>query len=88
MVSVPFIAGQHESVQRASWDQDGGLVHHLPPQYHGDPMSQKGILCFREFAWDFLDDLLRVGFSAATGYAISSIRLGYVGAGLSLFARK
>jgi len=55
MISVPLITAQQESVQRTSWDQDGGLVHHLPPQCHGDPMSQEGILYFREFAWDTLE---------------------------------
>ena len=40
---------------------DGQLVHHAPPEYHGDPISG-GVLCFRYFGWDVLDMAAAAGF--------------------------
>lgn len=39
---------------------DGQLVHHAPPEYHGDPISG-GVLCFRHFGWDVLDMAAEAG---------------------------
>ncbi len=41
---------------------DGELVHHLPAEYHGDPISG-GVLCFRHFGWDVLEMATEAGFS-------------------------
>lgn len=40
---------------------DGRLVHHAPPEYHGDPISG-GVLCFRYFGWDVPDMAAAAGF--------------------------
>lgn len=42
-----------------------GMVHHLPPVYHGNPLSEGGSLVFHHFGWPLFDDVLRAGFSAA-----------------------
>ncbi len=40
-------------------------AHRLPPEIHGNPVSDEGSLCFQNFGWDILADLGGVGFSDA-----------------------
>ena len=49
-----------DSLVRASI-VDGEVVHHLPPEYHGDPIGG-GVLCFRYFGWDVLKMAGEAGF--------------------------
>lgn len=63
-ITVPFIEKNEQTVIRASFDQRGELIHHLPPEYHGDPVNEQGgILCFQHFGWDMLGQLKTAGFS-------------------------
>ncbi len=87
-ISVPFILGQRNTVTRASVDANGDIQHHLEPQYHGNPLSSEGILCFHEFAWDFLDHLRSAGFASAQGFIFASNRFGYFGPNIMIVARK
>ena len=64
---------------RAYLCQAGGLVHLLPPEYHGDPINPEGCLCFYHFGWDILDDLREVGFSDAKALLYWSKEFGYLG---------
>jgi SAM-dependent methyltransferase len=52
------------TVIRASINSQGQIEHHLPPEYHGDPISG-GVLCFYHFGWDVLDEVRRAGFNTA-----------------------
>lgn len=42
---------------------DAGIVHHFPPEIHGNPVSEGGSLCYQNFGWDILQDLREAGFS-------------------------
>jgi SAM-dependent methyltransferase len=42
---------------------NGELVHHLPPGYHGNPLSAEGSLVFTHFGWPLFDDIAAAGFS-------------------------
>jgi SAM-dependent methyltransferase len=45
---------------------DGVVVHHLPPEYHGNPTDpEKGALVFETPGWDILERAERAGFSKA-----------------------
>lgn len=62
---VPFALNSQATVVRASLRPDGSIEHHLPPEYHGDPLDPEGTLCFYHFGWDLLDGLGRIGFRDA-----------------------
>ena len=87
-ISVPFILGSDRSVRRASIADDGTIQHHAEPQYHGDPLSKSGILCFHEFAWDMLDTIRACGFSSVQGYLFASRDFGYFGPNITIEAIK
>jgi SAM-dependent methyltransferase len=65
--TVPFFPEQRTTEVRATVANDGTIIHHLPAEYHGDPVRvEAGALCFQHFGWDLLDDLRAVGFATAT----------------------
>ena len=64
--TIPFFPDQQSTHIRAEVQSDGNIVHHLPPEIHGNPVSDKGSLCFQNFGWDILDDLKEAGFSDAS----------------------
>ncbi|WP_259735006.1 class I SAM-dependent methyltransferase [Synechococcus sp. CS-602] len=78
-ISAPFELASKKNIMRAYLCQAGGLVHLLPPEYHGDPINPEGCLCFYHFGWDILDDLREVGFSDAKALLYWSKEFGYLG---------
>ena len=58
---------------------DGAVTHHLPPEYHGDPVDNAGCLCFQVFGWSVLDDLRAAGFAEAHTVFYWSPDCGYLG---------
>ncbi len=77
LLSVPFHGGP-EHMLRARVRADGGIEHLHSPEYHGDPLSTRGCLCFHHFGWDILDHLRAAGFRQARACAIWSRELGYL----------
>lgn len=41
---------------------DGVLRHHLPPGYHGNPVSAAGSLVYTHHGWPLIDDIRGAGF--------------------------
>jgi SAM-dependent methyltransferase len=78
MWSVPF-NGAHEHTVRATIGPDGQIQHHMEPEYHGDPISNEGVLCFRTFGWRMLDQMRAVGFREAYAIPYQSQEFGYLG---------
>ncbi len=78
MWSVPFIPGIYDNLIRAKLTNDG-IDHIHPAEYHGDPLSKKGVLCFQYFGWEMLDQLLDAGFKDAYALCYHSIEFGYLG---------
>lgn len=64
--TVPFFHNLETTRIRASVNSDGSITHHLPPEIHGNPISDEGSLCFQNFGWDILDDLREMGFADAS----------------------
>lgn len=64
--TIPFFPELATTRIRASLGANG-IEHHLPPEIHGNPVSDEGSLCFQNFGWDILEDLARAGFSDAMG---------------------
>jgi SAM-dependent methyltransferase len=88
MWSVPFIAAHHDNMVRAKIE-NGEIVHILPPEYHGDPLSSDGVLCFQYFGWEMLDQMRNAGFQEAYALCYHSTEFGYLGGEQFMFvARK
>lgn len=83
--SVPFSLGSERNIVRAEMGADGRVVHHLPPEYHGDPVNSAGCLCFYHFGWVLLDELRSLGYDDVAAYFYWSRELGYLGGDQLLF---
>jgi SAM-dependent methyltransferase len=80
LFSVPFLPLERSTRVRAEQTADGSIRHLLPPVYHGDPVNPgEGILCYREFGWDLLEQLKSAGFRTSRSLWYDSSSYGYVG---------
>ena len=75
--TVPFDVNSDENLERATILENGELHHILPPEYHGDPLSIDGVLCFRYYGWGMLNELKRIGFREAVALIFNSENMGY-----------
>jgi SAM-dependent methyltransferase len=78
LITAPFRAKEAETLVRASVSADGSIVHHEPPDYHGDPVNAEGILCYYWFGWSLLDEIRAAGFSDAYVAFYASRQFGYL----------
>lgn len=83
--SVPFAKFKYENIIRSFEDSNGHIQHILEPEYHGDPVSSNGILCFTHFGWKMLDQMKYVGFKDAYALIYWSDIFGYLGGDQILF---
>lgn len=88
LLSLPFCFNDQETVVRAQLTESGEIKHLKPPEYHGDPMSGDGVLCFYEFGWQLLDELRDIGFSKVWAINYWSTEKGYLGFGNMVFVAK
>jgi SAM-dependent methyltransferase len=77
--SVPFVSDAARTLVRARITSDGEVEHIEAPEYHGDPLSADGCLCFQHFGWDILADLRRAGFTRSWASVYWSPRFGHLG---------
>jgi SAM-dependent methyltransferase len=77
--SVPFLRDAETTLVRAKIGPGGEIEHILEPEYHGDPLSNAGCLCYQHFGWDILDSLREAGFSRAWACVYWSQRFAYLG---------
>jgi hypothetical protein len=47
--SFPFDCNRYENFIKATVDDNGAIIYFTEPEYHGDPVSDKGILCYTVF---------------------------------------
>jgi SAM-dependent methyltransferase len=62
--TIPFFYELENTRIRASVGSEG-IIHHLPAEMHGNPVSTEGSLCYQNFGWDILLDLKKCGFKQA-----------------------
>ncbi len=86
--SVPFVSGCYNNIIRATINDSGEIIHHFPPEYHGDPVQKNGILCFTHFGWAMLDDVRNIGFENAYAIIYWSKEFAYLGGEQILFCAK
>jgi len=77
--TVPFRRDLEKNLIRATLGPDGRVVHHLPPEFHGDPINAEGCLCFTHFGWEMFSQLRQAGFRDAYALAYWSDIFGYLG---------
>lgn len=78
--TAPAHLDRYATTIRAEIGDDGAIVHHTEPEYHGNPVDPEGgALCFRYFGWDILDQLSEVGFRRPFAYHYWSRECGYLG---------
>lgn len=82
--SVPFIDRGAANSIRARVTPDG-IEHLFEPEYHGNPMSEGGSLCYTHFGWEMLNDVKAVGFKDAWAASFYSLEFGYLGGYQHLF---
>lgn len=66
--TIPFHPELATTNILASIDEGGEIIHHSPPEYHGDPVNDRRALCFQHFGWDILDAVRSSGFKSATAH--------------------
>jgi SAM-dependent methyltransferase len=86
--TVPFSTDSTNNIERAVLLDNGEINHLLPPEYHGDPLSSGGILCYRHYGWRMLEDLVNAGFKEAFATIINSVPMGHYTNQLIFFAKK
>jgi SAM-dependent methyltransferase len=79
IITVPFSLWSPTTITRATIDVLGNITHLLPPEIHGDPLDQGGVLCFYNFGWDFVGALTEAGFEDAGLWMFWNPRFGYLG---------
>ena len=79
LLSAPFVMDSKENLIRARETEGGDVIHLMPPEYHGDPMSEEGCLCYQHFGWALLDDLRTAGFTQVQALVYWSVDYGYLG---------
>jgi SAM-dependent methyltransferase len=85
VVTVPFAPLSFDHCVRASLDGAGRVIHHLPAEYHGDPVRRDGCLCYQVFGWQLLADLRRAGFTDVVAHLYWAETYGYLGGEQALF---
>lgn len=86
--TIPFFWNSEQTVIRASVGNDGKIIHHLPPEIHGNPVSNEGSLCFQNFGWDILTDLRKAGFSDAIAHLYWGPWQGHLGFPFFVFSAR
>ncbi len=87
VVSVPF-SDKHETRVRASVDDDGHIRHLVEPCYHGDPLSDQGVLSYYDFGMELLDEMREAGFEECFLLCFNSKKWAYPGKNVVFIARK
>jgi SAM-dependent methyltransferase len=86
--TFPFDRNSYDNIIRAKLDKDGNIIHLMEPEYHGDPVNEKGILCFTVFGWESLDEFRKAGFDDVYIVLLWSDVFGYLGGEQVFFIAK
>jgi SAM-dependent methyltransferase len=87
ILSAPFLFADKTRIM-ARVDSAGEIEHLTEPVYHGDPLSDEGVLCFQEFGMDLLDDMRQAGFQESFLLAFESPEWAYLEPQVMFIGRK
>lgn len=85
LATFPFWFGRETQVRARI--SNGAIEYLSPPEFHGNPISEKGSLVFYVFGWDILEMCQSAGFSRVKFSCTHSNFNGYLGAELGLRLR-
>lgn len=88
LFTIPFFWDQTETFVRVSLGVNGEMIHHAPPEVHGNPTTGEGALCYQNFGWDLLDDLDTVGFVDSEALLYWGPWAGHLGSPFFVFTAK
>ena len=86
--TIPFNRDEEQNLIRARVKDDGAIEHLMEPEYHEDPISQAGCLCFTHFGWEMLSEVKVAGFFDAYAMLFWSRQFGYLGGEQILFVAR
>jgi hypothetical protein len=72
--TVPWYSGK-KTVVRAK-ENDGQIEYLLPPEYHGNPISEKGSLVVREWGYDLADFIRECSGMVTTAVLVDAPQMG------------
>jgi hypothetical protein len=55
--TVPLVRKGESSRRRATLNEDGRITHHLPPQFHGNPIDDSGALVTIDWGYDICEKI-------------------------------
>jgi len=87
VISVPFSFEQETRI-RARLDEAGNIEHLVEPSYHGDPLSDQGVLSYYDFGMELLDEMRVAGFQECFLACYKSKEWVYLGDNVVFLARK
>ncbi len=82
--TIPFDPARVQTRPRAELIGDQ-VVHHLPPEHHGNPATGAESLVFTDFGWDFIDAFRATGFAACVVISYWSLEFALLGPNNILF---
>ena len=85
---IPFYPYQQYNTLRAYINDDQQTVHLEPPEYHGNPLSENGSLCYHNFSFQLLEEIRETGFRDVEVVMYWSEKYGYLGGLKALFIAK
>jgi SAM-dependent methyltransferase len=85
LFTIPFFDNLENTRIRASMGSEG-IVHLLPVEIHGNPVSNEGSLCFQNFGWDILEDLKKAGFKETIAHLYWGPWQGHLGYPMFVFS--
>lgn len=64
IATFPFERQSFKTDERAIKNSDGTITYFSPPEYHGNPLMNEEILCYRHFGWDVMEKFKDAGFES------------------------
>lgn len=77
--TVPLVRKDEPTRRRATLGTDGTITHHVPPQYHGNPIDDNGSLVTIDWGYDICDFIARVSGLATEMHCIDDLSQGVRG---------
>ena len=74
--SVPLVNRDRPSEERARRNSDGTIAYTAEPEYHGDPLNEKGSLVTMQWGYDICDFIHEQSGLFTTIHVIDNISLG------------
>lgn len=87
LISVPFSFKQ-ETLVRAMLDDADNIKHLMEPCYHGDPLSDQGVLSYYDFGMELLEEMREAGFQECFLVCYHSKKWGYFDHNVAFVGRK